>query len=164
MAEGEDERPPGEEEDQETEPELNFEAPVVQGASVSVDQVDPKTSAAAEEVADAKNDDNKAEIDAPLEQDNLKAEEQSSTPASAPQAAVSATATETAASTASVDPYAGYAGYDPAAAGYDYSAYWAQYGYQSGYNYSGAFQPLLGLLSFHSTSFVGVPPEMPTCS
>lgn len=41
-------------------------------------------------------------------------------------------------SVAPADPYAGYTGYDPAAAGYDYSAYWAQYGYQaSAYSYPG---------------------------
>ena len=147
MAEIEDERPPGEEEEEETDPESKVVAPVVQETSVSVDLVDLKAPGAAEEGVEIVDHEDKPGIDASSGQVTNQSEVQSSTPASTPQAAVSAPV-ETPASTASVDPYAGYAGYDPAAAGYDYSAYWAQYGYHSGYNYSGtsASQPLPGPL------------------
>ena len=144
MAEVDDERPPGEE-DEETDPEPKLVTPVVQGSSVSIEQADLKAPTDAKDDVDANNNGTEGLIGNPSSESSaLKSEDPASTPASAPQVAVSVAA-EAAADPASVDPYAGYAGYDPAAAGYDYSAYWAQYGYHSGYNHSGAFWTSLQL-------------------
>ena len=139
MADVEDERPPGEEEEEETQQELAVATPVVH--SPLADPNNLKAPGNAEGSPVNKKDEGKLNGDAVAAEGTVKAEEQTSTPASEPQAAVSAAA-EAVASAAPVDPYAGYTGYDPAAAGYDYSAYWAQYGYNSGY-YSGVFCFLL---------------------